>query len=137
MALAYRFMIIGVLFALVGMSIGIWMGISGPATFNYAAVHAHVNLVGWVSHFIYGLYYRGEPINSRGALPQTHFWLAFVGAILLVIGILGHVAMEEQVPAILGIPTTVLAHGVEPGSLLSIGGMLLFLFIVIRGSRAS
>lgn len=137
MALGYRFMIIGVLFALLGMSIGIWMGTSGPATFNYAAVHAHVNLVGWASHFLYGLYYRGEPINSRGALPQVHFWLAVIGALCLVIGIAGSVAMEEHTATIFGFPSSAMAVVVIPGSLLTIAGMLLFLFIVIRGSRTS
>ena len=63
MSLAYRFFVIGILFALIGMGLGTYMGITQD--FLLAPVHAHINLVGWTTHFLFGLYYRGEPANSK------------------------------------------------------------------------
>ena len=49
----------------IGMSLGIYMGIQHDHTL--APVHAHLNLIGWVSLFIVGLFYKLHP-NARGNL---------------------------------------------------------------------
>ena len=118
-ALPYRFMLAGVLFAVVGMGVGIWMGTSGPDTFNYAPVHAHINLVGWASMFLFGLFYRGTPSAAGTVLANVHFWCALLGAILLVLGIVGAV-----------MPNPTLDLIVIPGSLLTLASMLIFLWVV-------
>ena len=71
--LSNRFLRLAVLFALIGMSLGYWMG----ATEQFAAspVHAHINLLGWVSMALYGLFYRVQPGAARGWLPAIHFWI--------------------------------------------------------------
>ena len=58
MKLSNAFLRLAVLFALIGVGIGYYMG----ATHNFVAapVHAHVNLLGWVSMFLYGLFYRAH-----------------------------------------------------------------------------
>jgi hypothetical protein len=121
MRLPDRFFIVAILFALSGMVLGIWMGITGPEVFNFAPVHAHINLVGWATLFLCGLWYRGAPLAAATVLAQTHFWLAAVGAVLLVIGIVGAVA-----------PNPSLERVVIPGSLITLAGMILFLIIVAR-----
>ena len=120
MSLAYRFFVVGILYALIGMGLGTYMGMSQD--FAFAPVHAHINLVGWATHFLFGLYYRAEPTNANGALPEVHFWCAVVGGILLPIGIIG---------AVTGNATVDLA--VIPGTLFTLLSMVLFLFVVIRG----
>lgn len=124
-ALASRFFIIGILFALTGMMLGIWMGITGPEVFNYAPVHAHINLVGWATLFLFGLWYRGEPAAAASGLARAHFWCALIGAILLVIGVVGAV-----------MPNETLDLAVIPGSLLTLASMVLFLIIVARRAGA-
>ena len=42
--------------ALAGMSLGIYMGIAQDH--SLMPVHAHLNLIGWVTMFLMGLYYR-------------------------------------------------------------------------------
>jgi cbb3-type cytochrome oxidase subunit 1 len=123
-ALPYRFMLAAILFALLGMGVGIWMGINGPAVFNYAPVHAHINLVGWVTMFLFGLWYRSVPSTAVTTLASVHFWVAIVGAILLVIGIIGAVA-----------PNPSLDLFVIPGSLLTLASMLIFLWTVWQASQ--
>lgn len=68
MSVAYRFFVIGILFALTGMGLGTYMGISQD--FLFAPVHAHINLVGWATHFLFGLYYRSESTNAKGAFRR-------------------------------------------------------------------
>jgi hypothetical protein len=121
MALADRFFITAIVFALVGVGFGIWMGSTGPEVFNFAPVHAHINLVGWATLFLCGLWYRGNATAAGTTLAQVHYWCALVGAILLVIGIFGAVA-----------PNATLDIAVIPGSLLTALAMVLFLVIVVR-----
>lgn len=69
-----------VMFGIAGMAWGMIMGISQ----DHAAMpaHAHLNLLGWVSLFLMGLYYRLHPSldSSRAALAQAGFWI--VGSIV-------------------------------------------------------
>ena len=120
MSLAYRFFIMAVLFALTGMSLGTYMGMAQD--FLYAPVHAHINLVGFVALFLFGLYYRAEPANADGTLPEVQFFCAVGGGILLPIGIYGAVTGNEAVDL-----------AVIPGTLLTLLSMALFLGVVIRG----
>ena len=53
------FLRLGALFALAGVSLGYWMGMTEQ--FGLMPVHAHINLLGWVSMFLYGLFYRAVP----------------------------------------------------------------------------
>lgn len=121
MSLSKRFLIVAILFALAGMALGIWMGINGPEVFNYAPVHAHINLAGWATLFLCGLWYRGAPSAASTGLAQAHFWVAVTGAILLVVGIVGAV-----------MPNATLDKVVIPGSLLTVAAMAMFLVIVLR-----
>lgn len=120
MALHYRFFIAGIIFVLIGMLLGIWMGMNDD--FTLAPVHAHLNLVGWATMFLYGLYYRAEPAAEAGIWPQVQLWCAIIGLILLAPGIAGH---ELQKP---------FAWLTIPGSLLSLLAMIIFLVVVIRAS---
>lgn len=122
MSLAYRFFIVAVLFALTGMSLGTYMGMAQD--FLYAPVHAHINLVGFVALFLFGLYYRAEPANAEGILPEVQFFCAAAGAILLPTGIYGAVTGNEAIDL-----------AVIPGTVLTLLSMALFLGVVIRGWR--
>ena len=65
-----------VLMVLVGMLWGLQMGISQDHSAMPA--HAHLNLLGWVSLFLFGVYYRLHPSldSSRVALIQVASGLA-------------------------------------------------------------
>jgi hypothetical protein len=54
--------------AVIGMSGGVAMGLSE----NHALMpaHAHMNLVGWVSLFLMGLFYRQNPILDASRAAQ-------------------------------------------------------------------
>ena len=120
MPLHYRFFIAGIVFVLLGMVLGMWMGMNED--FTYAPVHAHLNLVGWATMFLFGLYYRGNPPAERGIWPNIQFWCAVLGLILLAPGIW---SAQTQGP---------LSWLTIPGSVLSFAAMVIFLIVVLRSA---
>ena len=111
-----------VLFVLVGMSWGIAMAISQ----NHAAMpaHAHLNLVGWVSLFLFGIYYRLHPAleRSRAALLQASVWI--LGTVVMIAGVGLIYSGHPEADPIAAI-----------GSIILLIGMLVFGWVVYRGER--
>lgn len=76
---------LAVLFVIAGMAMGIGMA----ASQNHAIMpaHAHLNLLGWVSLFLFGVYYERRPaLNvSRLALIQVALWS--IGTVIMTIAV--------------------------------------------------
>jgi peptidoglycan/LPS O-acetylase OafA/YrhL len=108
-----------VLMAIAGMIWGIVMAISGDH--SALPAHAHLNLLGWVSLFLFGLFYQLHPAidRSRTATIQVAIWI--IGTIILTIGV-GLVYTGHQS----GDPIA------ATGSLIVLAGMLLFGWLVVR-----
>lgn len=104
---------------LLGMVLGITMGISQD--FTLAPAHAHLNLLGWVTLAIYGLYHRGI---GRSGGPAG--W-AQVG-----LGAAGAAAMSGGLGAYLGFADTDFMPMVVAGSLMAFLSMILFVALVLR-----
>jgi hypothetical protein len=68
-----RFLRIAVIYILVGVTLGVGMGITKD--FTLRPVHAHVNLLGWASMALFGLFYRSVPTAGQARLAKVHFWL--------------------------------------------------------------
>jgi hypothetical protein len=111
----------GPLFAIAGMAMGIAMAASQDHSVMPA--HAHLNLLGWVSLFLFGIYYKFHPAidASRAALIQAGVWS--VGTVVLTIGVaavhMGHEA-GDPVAAV--------------GSLIILAGMIHFAVLVFRAA---
>lgn len=111
--------VISSLAALTGMSLGLWMGMRGD--FTLVPVHAHLNLLGWVTMALYGLYHRGvEREDNRLTWTQ-------VGC-----GALGFPLMTGGLAAYLVTMNGAFINIVLAGAVISLAAMLLFLSIVIR-----
>jgi hypothetical protein len=78
------FLRFGMIFALIGMALGLHMGASHD--FSLSPVHAHINLVGWVAMFLAGLFYEAHPERAT-RLAVAHFGLAVVGLSLMAPGV--------------------------------------------------
>lgn len=72
-----RFLRIAVIYILIGVTLGVGMGITKD--FTLRPVHAHVNLLGWASMALFGLFYRSVPGAGLTRLARVHFWLHNVG----------------------------------------------------------
>ncbi|MBM3548223.1 MAG: hypothetical protein FJX54_14835 [Alphaproteobacteria bacterium] len=100
MSLPRAFLLSAVLFAIVGMSLGIHMGIAHD--FTAVPVHAHIILVGWVTLGLYGLVHRAYPAMAESGLAWAQFWIAEAGAIVFPIGIALSIYKEQPLLAIIG-----------------------------------
>ena len=76
---------VSVVVLLVGILAGILMGIRQE--FALAPAHAHLNLIGGVLLFLFGLYYRLVPAAGASALARVQGWLHMTGAILFPAGV--------------------------------------------------
>jgi hypothetical protein len=116
-------MCVSVVVLLTGMLAGIAMGIS--QNFTLAAAHAHLNLIGGVLLFLFGLYYRVIPQAGRSTLAKVQGWLHIAGAILFPAGV---AVVLTKGPAFEAAPVA--------GALTVVAAMTLFAVIVFRTSRA-
>lgn len=64
---------IGIVYLLIGMSLGVYMG----ATKDFALhpVHAHINLLGWTLLGLSGLIFHVFPQLEQSLLARIYFWL--------------------------------------------------------------
>jgi hypothetical protein len=114
---------VSVIVLLVGMLAGVAMGMREDFTLQPA--HAHLNLVGGVLLFLFGLYYRLVPAAGNSALARVQGWLHIVGGILFPVGV-GIVVLEG--PGFIVLPIV--------GSLVVVAATALFAVIVFRTSQA-
>ena len=108
---------------LVGMLAGIAMGVQQD--FTLAPAHAHLNLVGGVLLFLFGLYYRLVPAAGNSPLAKVQGWLHIAGAILFPAGV-----------AIVVLKGTSFIAAPIVGSLIALAAVALFTVIVFRTSHA-
>jgi hypothetical protein len=116
-------MCVSVVILLIGMLAGIAMGIEQD--FTLAPAHAHLNLVGGVLLFLFGLYYRLVPAAGSSILARIQGWLHIVGAILFPAGV---ALVLLKGPSLIAAPIA--------GSLIVTVAMALFAVIVFRTARA-
>lgn len=116
-------MCVSAVILLVGMLAGIAMGIQQD--FTLAPAHAHLNLVGGVLLFLFGLYYRLVPVAGNSPLAKIQGWLHIVGAILFPAGV-----------AMVVLKGTSFIAAPIVGSLIAVAAVALFAVIVFRTSHA-
>jgi cbb3-type cytochrome oxidase subunit 1 len=79
------FLTTAIVYCLLGMLLGLHMAM----TQNHGEMptHAHVQLIGWVSFFLFGLFYFQFGKAVRPILAVLHFWLAQAAMLGLMIGL--------------------------------------------------
>lgn len=111
-----------VLFVIVGMSWGLAMAISQ----NHATYpgHAHLLLLGWVSLFLFGVFYHLHPgiDRSRAALAQVWAWIA--GVVIQAYGVERIFSAHPEGEAFAAV-----------GSFVVLAAILLFAWLVYRRER--
>jgi len=78
------YILVGLVWLVIGMGYGIWMGITQQ--FNFANSHAHLNLVGFVISVLFGLIHRAYPALRTSRLAWPQFFVYEIGAVLLIAG---------------------------------------------------
>jgi hypothetical protein len=113
-----------VLAAIAGMLWGLDMAISE----NHAAMpaHAHLNLLGWVSLFLFGIFYRLHPSLDATKVALAQVWVWIVGTIVMAVGI-----------GLVSTGTTSAEPIAAVGSLIVLADMLLFAWLVYRAESTA
>ena len=123
MFVSNNFLRLGVLSALVGMALGVWMGANQD--FVLRPVHAHINLLGFASMMLFGLFYRAFPAAGRGWLPMSHFVLSVLGFLILMPSL---TLMLLQRPLFL--------PGMIASEIMLVASMAVFVIIVFKATMA-
>ena len=97
-----KFLALGAAMLVVGVGMGMYMGTIHD--FQLAPVHAHVNLLGWVSLSLFGIVYRLFPELQAGRLARLHFLLAAPAAPMFPAGI--YMAMMHDKPLLSAVAAT-------------------------------
>jgi peptidoglycan/LPS O-acetylase OafA/YrhL len=116
-------MCVSAVILLMVMLAGIVMGVE--QNFALQPAHAHLNLIGGVLLFLFGLYYRLFPSAGKHALAKIQGYLHIIGGILFPIGIAIVILKGESYVAF---PIV--------GSLIVVAATALFAVIVFRTSKA-
>jgi cbb3-type cytochrome oxidase subunit 1 len=113
-----------VLAAIAGMLWGLDMAISE----NHAAMpaHAHLNLLGWVSLFLFGIFYRLHPSLDATKLALAQVWVWIIGTVVMAAGV-----------GLISTGTTSAEPIAAVGSLIVLADMLLFAWLVYRSENAA
>ncbi len=76
---------ISVVYFMIGISFGLYMSITH--VFNMTSVHVHINLLGWMSLALVGIFYHLFPDLEKTGLAKAHFWLHNIGLPVMMIAI--------------------------------------------------
>jgi len=91
---------LGLVFLVIGMAFGMWMGMSN--NLQYAAVHAHWNLVGFATSTIYGLIHRAYPKLADSRLTWPQCIVHVLGVLIFAPGIILVITTHQELPVIIG-----------------------------------
>jgi len=120
-----RFLKIAAVYFLIAVVLGLVMGIIH--NFSFTSVHAHLNLLGWVSMALFGLIYCIFPKAGETKLAKAHFWLHNIGLPLMQGVLFVQLVTGNQA----------LVVGTIIGSLLLVLGVVLFVINVLAHIKTS
>lgn len=89
------------LYLIAGMSLGVFMG--ATQRFNYAPVHAHINLLGWTLLALAGLIFARLPQLAETRLAKAFFWIYNVAVPLSMIALAIELSGNTAIAPVLGI----------------------------------
>jgi cbb3-type cytochrome oxidase subunit 1 len=118
---AFSFLFSASIYLALGMVFGIYMGVADDRSLSPA--HGHLNLFGWVTLALFGLFYQVVPA-AADRLGNIHFWLSTAAVWVFVPGIaLAFMGVSEFLVVL--------------GSFMALASLLMFLFIVWRSRNAT
>ena len=104
--LSNNFIRLSVLYSLIGMGIAIMM--VSVDDHSQMPTHAHIMLIGFVTLFLFAVFYRLWPEAETGPLPVLHFWLTNLSFVGFMIGFWMIYSGAPQIGEIFTAPSTTL-----------------------------
>ena len=95
------FLRIAVLYFIAGVAVGLGMAMTGVTILR--PVHVHLNLLGWVSMTLFGLFYRALPAAAETRLAKAHFWIYVPAHFVQMVTLAMYYSGNKAVDPILGL----------------------------------
>lgn len=95
----------------VAVLLGIAMGASGDH--SLLAVHAHINLLGWVSMALFGLMGLAYPAITQGRIATWQFWLHNISVPVMLIALSARLKGVAGLDPLIGIASLAVGVGVS------------------------
>lgn len=108
--MSIRFFKAAVVYLVIGVLLGVYMGATGDHTQH--PTHAHLNLLGWASMALFGLFYHAFPASGETKLARWHFWLHQVSVPVLLALLFLFLTGHPEVDPALGTLSVVVALGI-------------------------
>ena len=85
----------------VGVMLGVVMGASGDH--SLFPVHAHINLLGWVSMALFGLIGTVYPSITEGRVAAAQFWMHNVGVPVMLVALTLRIKGFQSAEPLIGV----------------------------------
>ncbi len=92
---------IAVIYFVVAVGLGVFMGASGDH--SLFPLHAHLNLLGWVSMSLFGLLGKNFPGIASNRLAKLHFWIYNASLPAMAVALFGVLKGHSALEPVLGI----------------------------------
>ena len=120
--IGYVLLTLAAVYLVIGISLGIAMGVAHD--FRLAPLHAHINLVGWVTHGLMGLAFIAWPQLATCRTAPFQVWIFGLSAPVFMVGLVFALLREQPLIAIIG------SFGVFTG-------VVMFALLALRALRVS
>ena len=101
---------LAVVYFVLAVAMGIVMGASGDHTLS--AVHAHLNLLGWVTMTLFALIGMAHPAITEGPVATGQFWLHNIGVPVMLGALALRLKGYTVVEPVIGLASVVVGVGV-------------------------
>jgi len=109
-ALASRWLMMAVVYFVIGIGLGIYMGKTND--FVLAPVHAHINLLGWVSMAIFAIIYHLVGSRMLNRIAALHFWLYQIGVPVMLLTLAFYLQGNKALEPVVGVSSIVVGLAV-------------------------
>jgi hypothetical protein len=104
-AAARNFMTLAIIYAVCGMILGLYMGMSQDH--SQMPTHAHTMVAGWLMSGFFAFFYHLFPDINRSKLATVHFWLTAASGIVMLVSLYFIFSGNPAAEPITGIASTV------------------------------
>jgi hypothetical protein len=101
---------VAAIYFVIAVTLGIAMGASGDHTLT--PVHAHLNLLGWVSMSLFGMVAMAHPAIARGRAAACQFWLYNLGLPAMLLALTARIKGVEAAEPLVGVASIAVGLGV-------------------------
>jgi cbb3-type cytochrome oxidase subunit 1 len=108
--MSVRFLKAAVVYLVIGVTLGVYMGATSDHTQH--PTHAHLNLLGWVSMALFGLFYHAFPAAAETKLARWHFWIHQLGVPVLLALLFYYLSGHPEVDPVIGVLSVIVWLGI-------------------------